>query len=135
MYVYCWLLEMYCIFEYLVSLLIGLLNVIYFGRLDFIRILDRYYEEMKGYKVEFVRKDKEKWEDEEFKVGVFFCGILIVGEILVDRCCLLSVRGRMDGSKIEYYFMMEVFNQVVCWREIGVWFLYFVSNDEQYLFL
>ncbi|KAK4647852.1 uncharacterized protein QC761_105020 [Podospora bellae-mahoneyi] len=109
-HVYRWLLEMHRTPEHPASPLTGLLNATHFGRPDFIRILDRHYEEMKGYKAELVRKDKEKWEDEEFKVGVFFCGTPIVGEILADRCRLLSARGRTDGSKIEYHFMMEVFN-------------------------
>ncbi|KAK4194851.1 PaNox3 NADPH oxidase encoded by the PaNox3 protein [Triangularia verruculosa] len=109
-HVYRWLLEMHRTPEHPASPLTGLLNATHFGRPDFVKILDRHYEEMKGYKAELVRKDKEKWEDEEFKVGVFFCGTPIVWEILADRCRLLSARGRADGSKIEYHFMMEVFN-------------------------
>ncbi|KAK0741613.1 hypothetical protein B0T21DRAFT_432690 [Apiosordaria backusii] len=109
-HVYRWLLEMHRTPEHPASPLTGLLNATHFGRPDFIKILDRHYEEMKGYKAELVRKNKEKREDEEFKVGVFFCGTPIVGQILADRCRLLSARGRTDGSKIEYHFMMEVFN-------------------------
>lgn len=48
-------------------------------------------------------------EDEELKVGVFYCGAPVVGEILADKCRELTTRGRQDGSKIEYHFMMEVF--------------------------
>ncbi|TEA18700.1 Superoxide-generating NADPH oxidase heavy chain subunit A [Colletotrichum sidae] len=48
-------------------------------------------------------------EDEEMKVGVFYCGAPVVGEILADKCRQLTVRGRHDGSKIEYHFMIEVF--------------------------
>ncbi|WYZ41764.1 hypothetical protein EsH8_V_000659 [Colletotrichum jinshuiense] len=48
-------------------------------------------------------------EDEELKVGVFYCGAPVVGEILADKCRQLTVRGRHDGSKIEYHFMIEVF--------------------------
>ncbi|KAJ5011127.1 Superoxide-generating NADPH oxidase heavy chain subunit A [Colletotrichum sp. SAR 10_99] len=53
--------------------------------------------------------DKEDEEDEEMKVGVFYCGAPVVGEILADKCRQLTVRGRHDGSKIEYHFMIEVF--------------------------
>ncbi|KAK1700216.1 FAD-binding domain-containing protein [Colletotrichum godetiae] len=54
------------------------------------------------------RRDVEE-EDEELKVGVFYCGAPVVGEILADKCRQLTVRGRHDGSKIEYHFMIEVF--------------------------
>ncbi|KAK2019129.1 FAD-binding domain-containing protein [Colletotrichum eremochloae] len=54
------------------------------------------------------RRDVEE-EEEELKVGVFYCGAPVVGEILADKCRQLTVRGRHDGSKIEYHFMIEVF--------------------------
>ncbi|TQN65443.1 Dual oxidase 1 [Colletotrichum shisoi] len=54
------------------------------------------------------RREVEE-EDEELKVGVFYCGAPVVGEILADKCRQLTVRGRHDGSKIEYHFMIEVF--------------------------
>ncbi|KAF9882242.1 hypothetical protein CkaCkLH20_00278 [Colletotrichum karsti] len=53
--------------------------------------------------------DDDDEEDEEMKVGVFYCGAPVVGEILADKCRQLTVRGRHDGSKIEYHFMIEVF--------------------------
>ncbi|KAL0942317.1 nadph oxidase 4 [Colletotrichum truncatum] len=55
------------------------------------------------------RAEEEEEEDEEMKVGVFYCGAPVVGEILADKCRQLTVRGRHDGSKIEYHFMIEVF--------------------------
>lgn len=48
-------------------------------------------------------------DDEEFKVGVFFCGAPAIGHELADRCRLLTARGREDRSLIEYHFMTEVF--------------------------
>ncbi|KAK0633794.1 FAD-binding domain-containing protein [Immersiella caudata] len=107
-HVYRWLLEMHRTPENPTSPLTGLLNPTHFGRPNFVRILDHHYEEMKRYKAVLVEKDPDQM-DEEFKVGVFFCGTPVVGEILADRCRLLSARGREDGSKIEYHFMMEVF--------------------------
>ncbi|KAK4443682.1 PaNox3 NADPH oxidase encoded by the PaNox3 protein [Podospora aff. communis PSN243] len=107
-HVYRWLLEMHRTPEHPTSPLTGLLNPTHFGRPDFVRILDHHYEEMKRYKAVLAEKDPEQ-VDEEFKVGVFFCGTPVVGEILADRCRLLSARGREDGSKVEYHFMMEVF--------------------------
>ncbi|KAG6354162.1 hypothetical protein INS49_004766 [Diaporthe citri] len=91
------------------SPLTGLINPSLFGRPDFTSILDSHYEEMLKYKAVLNERDPRRWSDEEFKVGVFFCGTPVVGEMLADRCRLLSARGRNDSSKIEYHFMMEVF--------------------------
>ncbi|KAK3312445.1 FAD-binding domain-containing protein [Apodospora peruviana] len=107
-HVYRWLLEMHRTPEQPTSPLTGLLNPTHFGRPDFVSILDRHYEEMKAFKARLVEKDGSQ-KDEELKVGVFFCGTPVVGEILADRCRVLSARGREDESKIEYHFMMEVF--------------------------
>ncbi|KAK0650034.1 hypothetical protein B0T16DRAFT_445635 [Cercophora newfieldiana] len=52
----------------------------------------------------------DKEEPEELKIGVFFCGTPVVGEILADRCRALTIRGQQEGTKIEYYFMSEVFS-------------------------
>lgn len=108
-HVYRWLLEMHRTPEHPESPLTGLINPSLFGRPDFTSILDSHYEEMLKYKAVLNEKDPRRWNDEEFKVGVFFCGTPIVGEMLADRCRLLSARGRNDSSKIEYHFMMEVF--------------------------
>lgn len=43
------------------------------------------------------------------RVGVFYCVVPVVGEILVDRCRELTARSHEDGSGIEYHFMTEVF--------------------------
>ncbi|KAK0750633.1 FAD-binding domain-containing protein [Schizothecium vesticola] len=109
-HVYRWLLELHRTASRPRSPLTGLLNPTHFGRPDFVRILDHHYEEMREYRqAGVVRREGDEEEDEEFKVGVFFCGTPVVGEILADRCRMLSARGREDGSKIEYHFMMEVF--------------------------
>ncbi|KAK4187625.1 PaNox3 NADPH oxidase encoded by the PaNox3 protein [Podospora australis] len=106
-HVYRWLLEKHRTPEHPASPLTGLLNKTQFGRPDFVRILDTHYEEMKKFKAATMKGEDD--QDEEFKIGVFFCGTPMIGEILADRCRLLSARGREDGSKIEYHFMMEVF--------------------------
>ncbi|KAM0287197.1 hypothetical protein ACHAQH_000511 [Verticillium albo-atrum] len=124
-YVYRWLLEMHRTDDHPASPLTGLLNPTHFGRPDFNDILDRHYEEMRAFrrsKREEARGEKpgsaeregindEEYykEDEELKVGVFYCGAPVVGEILADKCSELTTRGRHDGSKIEYHFMIEVF--------------------------
>jgi hypothetical protein len=44
------------------------------------------------------------------RVGVFFCGAPILGRILVDLCHQMTLRGREDGSLVEYHSLVEVFN-------------------------
>lgn len=108
-HVYRWLLEKHRTPEHPESPLTGLLNPTHYGRPDFEKILEEHYEDMVKYKRALVERDPDEWEDEEFKVGVFFCGTPVVGEILADQCRLLSARGRHDGTRIEYHFMIEVF--------------------------
>ncbi|KAK2043598.1 FAD-binding domain-containing protein [Colletotrichum somersetense] len=113
-HVYRWLLEMHRTDEHPESPLTGLLNPTRFGRPDFNDILDRHYEDMRRFRAKKragmnAGADVEEDEDEELKVGVFYCGAPVVGEVLADKCRQLTVRGRQDGSKIEYHFQMEVF--------------------------
>lgn len=121
-HVYRWLLEMHRTKEHPESPLTGLLNPTHFGRPDFDRILDEHYEEMvafkasqrevaeKGEKVDSpVESGEGGGEDGVLKVGIFYCGAPVVGEILADKCSELTTRGRNDGSKLQYHFMMEVF--------------------------
>lgn len=109
------------------SPLTGLLNPTHFGRPDFDMILDEHYEEMLRFRARTGRResmtssDSSSAEEErqntgvagrqedELKVGVFYCGAPVVGEILADKCRELTTRGRHDGSRIEYHFMIEVF--------------------------
>lgn len=118
-HVYRWLLEQHRTPEHPASPITGLINPTQFGRPDFVSILDRHYDDMRKYKAGLVARasrggggedDAASVADDEVKVGVFFCGTPIVGEILADRCKALTARGRHDGSKIEYHFMIEVFN-------------------------
>lgn len=121
-HVYRWLLEMHRTKEHPESPLTGLLNPTHFGRPDFDRILDEHYEEMlafkagrreaagKGEKADLPGESGEGGgEDGVLKVGIFYCGAPVVGEILADKCSELTTRGRNDGSKLQYHFMMEVF--------------------------
>ncbi|KAG5765407.1 hypothetical protein H9Q72_006538 [Fusarium xylarioides] len=113
-HVYRWLLEMHRTDEHPASPLTGLLNPTRFGRPDFDQILDEHYDEMLKFRASKRknRRDKEDenyQEDEELKVGVFYCGAPVVGEILADKCRELTLRGWQDGSKLEYHFMIEVF--------------------------
>ncbi|KXJ96050.1 FAD-binding domain-domain-containing protein [Microdochium bolleyi] len=133
-HVYRWLLEMHRTEKHPESPLTGLINATRFGRPDFARILDEHYDEMRAFKAKKMKQrqeerrrrstavaaaagdgasvssvDSDDEDDKDVKVGVFYCGTPIVGEILADRCAALSARGRADGSKIEYHFMIEVF--------------------------
>lgn len=125
-HVYRWLLEMHRTEAHPASPLTGLLNPTHFGRPDFDKILDDHYAEMLDFRVSQRRRAEGRLSnqaqsaaddhssvssiyDEELKVGVFYCGTPVVGEILADKCRELTTRGRHDGSKIEYHFMIEVF--------------------------
>ena len=102
-HVYRWLLEMHRTDEHPESSLTGLVNSTHFGRPDFVKILDAHYEDMACY----MRSTGA--ERDKLKVGVFFCGAPVVGEILADRCRLLTAKGAGDGTGISYVFMTEVF--------------------------
>ncbi|KAH7050144.1 FAD-binding domain-containing protein [Macrophomina phaseolina] len=106
-HVYRWLLEKHRTAEHPESPLTGLINPTHFGRPDFVRILDEHYEDVRRFQGCLAKEGKE--EGERLKVGVFFCGAPVVGEILADRCRLLTARARAERSRIEYFFMMEVF--------------------------
>lgn len=113
-HVYRWLLEMHRTDEHPASPLTGLLNPTHFGRPDFDQILDEHYGEMLKFRASKRKNGRDKEdenyeEDEELKVGVFYCGAPVVGEILADKCRELTLRGWQDGSKLEYHFMIEVF--------------------------
>ena len=102
-HVYRWLLEMHRTDEHPESSLTGLVNSTHFGRPDFVKILDAHYDDMVAY-MKGTGAGREK-----LKVGVFFCGAPVVGEILADRCRLLTAKGASDGTGITYVFMTEVF--------------------------
>jgi len=102
-HIYRWLLELHRTEEHPESPLTGLVNSTHFGRPDFIRILDAHYEDMVRY-MKGTGASREK-----LKVGVFYCGAPVVGEILADRCRMLTAKGANDGTGIRYIFMTEVF--------------------------
>lgn len=121
-HVFRWLLEKHRTPEHPQSPLTGLVNATHFGRPDFGVIMEEHYQDM--CKVLAERMEGEKGErdarrgsgkkvsrddEDEIKVGVFFCGAPVVGLQLADRCEELTARGRQEGRKIEYHFMMEVF--------------------------
>ena len=102
-HIYRWLLELHRTEENPESPLTGLVNSTHFGRPDFIRILDAHYEDIVRYmKGTGASRDK-------LNVGVFYCGAPVVGEILADRCRMLTAKGVNDGTGIRYTFMTEVF--------------------------
>ncbi len=42
-------------------------------------------------------------------MGVFYCGVPVVSEILSDECHMLTAKARDMGLKIRYDFLIEVF--------------------------
>ncbi|KAK5655171.1 hypothetical protein OQA88_6070 [Cercophora sp. LCS_1] len=127
-HVYSWLLEMYRTDKHPESPLTHLLNPTNLGRPDFVDILDRHYEDMVVYQTckrmereqrrsvatgqqrRSVWGEKRREDGEEvLRVGVFYCGVPVVGEVLADRCRILTGRGVEEGTRVEYHFMTEVF--------------------------
>lgn len=101
LHVYRCLLERHRTEQQPVSPLTGLIVPTHFGRPDFPRILDQHYQEM----LTLFEQDKLRRR----RVGVFFCGAPVIGAQLSDLCQELTLRGREDGSEIEYFFQIEVF--------------------------
>ncbi|ORY65108.1 uncharacterized protein BCR38DRAFT_465655 [Pseudomassariella vexata] len=101
-HVYCWLLETHRTHAHPASPLTGLLNPMRFGRSDFVRILDVYYGEMKKFRASRQgvsdKNSEAPGDHDSLEVGVFFCGMPLIGEILADRCRLLTDRGRAEGT-------------------------------------
>ena len=117
-YVFSWPLEMGRTEDNPTSLLTGLLNDTYFGRPDFDKILEDHYERMRKTlssenRANGIQNKKEARESGSCRVGVFYCDAAEVGVVLADKCNELTFRGQNDGSKIEYYFMVEVFQQSI----------------------
>nr|POE71852.1 putative respiratory burst oxidase like protein g [Quercus suber] len=100
-HIYRWLLESHRTSTQPVSALTGLIAPTHFGRPDFPKIMSNHYEDM----VKLFTLDKSR----KRKVGVFFCGAPIIGHTLADLCHEMTLRGREDGSGIEYHFQIEVF--------------------------
>jgi dual oxidase len=100
-HVYRWLLEKHRTKDHPASPLTGLLAPTHFGRPDFPRIFTQHYDDM----LKLFAKDKQR----KRRVGVFFCGAPIIGQQLADLCHEMTLRGRHDGSEIEYFFQIEVF--------------------------
>ncbi|PSN75378.1 hypothetical protein BS50DRAFT_38972 [Corynespora cassiicola Philippines] len=107
-HVFRWLLEKHRTDRNPCSPLTGLINPTHFGRPDLGSITEEHYEDMCKALAERL-KDKSEDVDDELKVGVFFCGPPVIGVQLADRCSALTARGRAEGRKVEYHFMMEVF--------------------------
>jgi dual oxidase len=100
-HIFRWLLEKHRTESQTVSPLTGLIAPTHFGRPDFPKIMNQHYEDM----LQLVVRDRGR----KRKVGVFFCGAPVIGHALADVCHQMTLRGREDGSEIEYHFMMEVF--------------------------
>ena len=106
-HIYRYLLELHRTDEHPASPITGLINPTHFGRPDLEKIMNEHYESM--VKLFGPGGAQEKVDEDERKVGVFFCGAPPIGYELADRCSALTLRGREDRNFIEYHFMMEVF--------------------------
>lgn len=133
-HVYRWLLEKHRTPEQPYSPLTGLIAPTHFGRPDFPRIFNEHYDEM----MKLFSKDKQrKRRVGVFFCGApiigrcldtsacslfprgslapnhpraVFANIhLLAGHQLADLCHEMTLRGRHDGSEIEYFFQLEVF--------------------------
>lgn len=100
-HVYRFLLEKHRTPEHPYSPLTGLIAPTHFGRPDFPKIFAQHYDDM----LKLFTRDKAR----KRRVGVFFCGAPIIGHQLADLCHEMTLRGRNDGSEIEYFFQIEVF--------------------------
>ncbi|KAF2218743.1 NADPH oxidase 4 [Elsinoe ampelina] len=100
-HVFRWLLEQHRTESQPMSPLTGLIAPTHFGRPDFPRIFDEHYKEMS----DLFSRDKKRRR----RVGVFFCGAPVIGAQLADLCHEMTLRGREDGSEVEYFFQLEVF--------------------------
>ena len=89
------------------SALTGLKAPSHFGRPDWEKILDQHFDEIKEYIG--ASRGCGKSDLKKIKVGVFYCGTPVVGEILYDRCQELTARARHLGVDVRYDFMIEVF--------------------------
>ncbi|KAF4553416.1 Ferric reductase NAD-binding domain-containing protein 1 [Elsinoe fawcettii] len=100
-HIFRWLLEQHRTESQPMSPLTGLIAPTHFGRPDFPRIFDEHYKEVS----ELFSRDKKRRR----RVGVFFCGAPVIGAQLADLCHEMTLRGREDGSEVEYFFQLEVF--------------------------
>ncbi|KAF1967315.1 NADPH oxidase 4 [Bimuria novae-zelandiae CBS 107.79] len=107
-----WLIEKFRTPEHPQSYLTGLLNPTHFGRPEIGSIMEEHYGDMCKVLGERTTEG-EKWDGkgkvDEVKVGIFYCGPPVIGMQLADRRSTLTARGRAEGRKVEYHFMMEVF--------------------------
>lgn len=101
LHVYRCLLERHRSVSQPISPLTGLITPTHFGRPNFPKIMNEHYEEM----ITLFSKDKSRRR----RVGVFFCGAPVIGAQLADLCHELTLRGRQEGTDIEYFFQIEVF--------------------------
>ncbi|KAF2113836.1 FAD-binding domain-containing protein [Lophiotrema nucula] len=108
-HVFRWLLERHRTDAHPQSPLTGLINPTHFGRPDLASILEQHYEDMCKVLAERAANEKPAEMDDEIDVGVFFCGPPVIGVQLADRCRAMTARGRSEGRKIVYRFMLEVF--------------------------
>lgn len=112
-HVFRWLLEKHRTDTHPQSPITGLVNPTHFGRPDIKSILEDHYADMSKVLAERTnekgRKRNDNGDDDEVKIGVFFCGPPVIGQQLADQCSQMSAKARNEGRKIEYRFMIEVF--------------------------
>jgi respiratory burst oxidase len=96
-HVFRYLLDSYRTKEHPYSALTGLKAAAHFGRPDFERILSDYYDDMAS----------QGWNG---RVGIFFCGPPVIGELLADQCSVLTARAKHEGRGMRFMFNNEVFN-------------------------
>jgi dual oxidase len=120
-HVFRWLLEKHRTDDHPQSPITGLVNPTHFGRPNIKMIMEEHYADMckvlvnraplheklgRGQSNRFRRSSTV---GNEVRVGIFFCGPPVIGQQLADQCSQMNAKARMEGRKIEYRFMIEVF--------------------------
>ncbi|KAH7396248.1 FAD-binding domain-containing protein [Pyrenochaeta sp. MPI-SDFR-AT-0127] len=112
-HVFRWLLEKHRTDDFPQSPITGLVNPTHFGRPDIKGIMEEHYHDMCKAQAENMQEKEgrrnSKKDDDEIKVGVFFCGPPVIGQQLADQCSQMTAKARNEGRKVEYRFMIEVF--------------------------
>lgn len=95
-HIFRYLLDLYRTEDFPYSSLTGLRAASSFGRPDYPKIMAEFYEDLAA----------QGWRG---KVGVFYCGPSVIGEVLSDQSRVLTARSRDEGTGIRFVVMTEVF--------------------------
>lgn len=101
-HVFRYLLDAYRSSTQPVSALTGLKLRSAFGRPDFEDILTKFYDDI-------VRETQQSGTKSLQRIGVFYCGPPVIGEVLSDVCEQLTQRAKAEKTRMRWDFRIEVF--------------------------